>query len=355
MKELRIAMVAPSLEFLGGQGMQANILAENLSKEDCTVEFIPINPIFPARLRWLRRLPYVRTILNEVLYLAKLTALGGVDVVHVFSASYWSFLLAPVPAMVLARLFRKRVILNYHSGEAEDHLKRWGIWVHPWLGLAHEIVVPSEYLRQIFEHHGYRVRVVPNIVDTSRFYYRERFVLRPRLVSTRNLELHYRIDNTLKAFALVRAEYPEATLSIAGYGTEEPRLRSLGESLGSRGICFLNSVEFNKMPDLLDEADIFVNASVIDNQPVSILEALAAGLPIVSTATGDIGSMLCDGKAGVIVPPDDPVALGKEIIGLLKNPDRALILTRHGRKEVEKYQWSAVRTQWESVYNGRSA
>src|SRR6185295_18331682 len=127
------------------------------------------DPRFPAALRRLRSCPGLRTALNQALYVPSLRRLRRADVVHAFSASYFSFLLAPVPAMLLARALGKRVVLNYHSGEADDHLSRWGLLVHPWLRLAHEIVVPSEYLSEVFARHGYRTRVVPNIVDTWHF------------------------------------------------------------------------------------------------------------------------------------------------------------------------------------------
>ena len=117
---------------------------------------MPINPRFPAPLHGVRRYPGVRTLLNEALYVPSLACLRHVDVVHVFSASYWSFLLAPVPAMLAARSFGKRVILNYHSGEADDHLTHWGPLVHPWLRLVDDIVVPSAYLQDVFARHGYR-------------------------------------------------------------------------------------------------------------------------------------------------------------------------------------------------------
>ena len=135
-------------------------LLERLRAEGYAVDFLPINPVFPAGLRRLRRLPYLRTVVNQVLYLPSLWDLRRADVVHVFSASYWSFLLAPVPAMLAARRFGKRVVLNYHSGEAEDHLARWGNLVHPWLRLADEIVVPSVYLQEVFARFGHRARVI---------------------------------------------------------------------------------------------------------------------------------------------------------------------------------------------------
>lgn len=351
----RVALVAFSLDILGGQGVQACTLVGELRRGGHQVLFVPFNPRFPRPLQGVRRYRYARTILNEALYLPSLRHLRAADVVHVFSASYWSFVLAPVPAILTARNLGKRVVLHYHSGEADDHLARWGRWVHPWLRLVDEIVVPSEYLRRVFERRGYRVRVIPNVVDTSCFRYRERTPLRPRLLSARNLEPHYRVDNTLEAFVLLRAQYPEATLTVAGCGSEEGRLRRLAASLGANGLRFVGRVEPRAMADLYDQADVFVNSSVVDNQPVSVLEAFAAGLPVVSTETGDIAAMVRDGETGLIVPPGDPAAMAKAVAGLLDNPDRALLVARRARQEVEKYTWSEVREAWAAVYSGRPA
>jgi glycosyltransferase involved in cell wall biosynthesis len=351
----RIAIVASSLDILGGQGIQAQALIERLGGEGSAVDLLRINPRFPWGLGWVRRVPYARTVLNQTLYIPGLLRLQAADVVHVFSASYWSFLLAPAPAMAVARAFGKRVILNYHSGEADDHLARWGFLVHPWLRLAHEIVVPSEYLREVFARHGYRARVVPNVVDASYFRYRERRPLGPHLISTRNLERHYRVDNTLEAFALVRARYPQATLSVAGCGSEEPQLSRLATSLGLTGIRFLGRVEPKDLPTVLDGADVFVNSSTIDNQPVSVLEAFAAGLPVVSTPTGDIANMVRDGETGLLVPAGDPAGMAKAVISLLEDPDRAVAMARRARGEVEKYSWAHVSERWAAVYTGRPA
>ena len=193
------------------------------------------------------------------------------------------------------------------------------------------------------------------LVDTSRFHYKERAPLRPRLLSTRNLEPHYGVDNTLEAFALLKAQCPETTLTVAGCGSEEGRLRRLATSLGTCGIRSVGRVEPPAMPALYEEADIFVNSSVVDNQPLSLLEAFAAGLPVVSTGTGDITGMVRDGETGLIVPPRDPSAMAKAVASLLENPDRALLIARRAREEVEKYTWSEVREQWAAVYSGRVA
>lgn len=351
----RLALVAASLDILGGQAVQARLLGDALRKDGYEVLFLPTNPRFPRGFRWLRRVPYVRTLLSQALYLPSLLRLRGVDLVQVFSASYWSFLLAVVPAILAARSLDKRVVLHYHSGEADDHLARWGKRVHPWLRLVDEIVVPSPYLGHVFARHGYRARVIRNVVDTSCFRYRPRTPLRPRLLSTRNLEPYYRVDNTLEAFALLKARYPEAILTVAGYGSEEARLRRLAASLGAGGIRFVGRVEPPAMPELYDQADIFINSSVVDNQPVSILEAFAAGLPVVSTATGDIAGMVRDGETGLVVPPGDPLATAKAVTGFLEDPERARLLAGHARREVDTYTWPQVREAWAAVYAGSPA
>jgi glycosyltransferase involved in cell wall biosynthesis len=218
--------------------------------------------------------------------------------------------------------------------------------------MVDEIVVPSEYLRDVFARHGYRTRVIRNVVDASRFRYRKRMPLRPRLLSIRNFEPHYRVDITLEAFALLKAQHPEATLTIAGHGSGEGQLRELAAAIGTNGIEFVGRVERPDIPGLYDRSDIFVNSSVVDNQPVSVLEAFAAGLPVVSTGTGDIAAMVRDGDTGLLVPQGDPMAMAKAVTSLLEDPGRALVMTRRGRQEIEKYTWSRVRTEWATLYEG---
>jgi glycosyltransferase involved in cell wall biosynthesis len=349
---MRLALVAASPRIVGGQGVQAQALAEALRAEGHDLRFVPVDPLFPRGLRWVRGWPYARTVLNEALYLPSLGALRGADVVHVFSASYWSFLLAPAPAMLAARALGRRVLLHYHSGEAEDHLGRWGALVHPWLRLADELVVPSSYLRRVFEAHGYRPRVIHNVVDTSRFAYRERSRLGPRLLCARNLDPYYRVDTVLRAFALLRARHPGATLTITGHGRAEDSLRALAAELGPEGIRFTGPVKAAAMPALYDEADIFVNCSVVDNQPVSVLEAFAAGLPVVTTPAGGIPDMVRHDDTGLIVPAADPVATAEAVAALLRDPDRARKLAARARREVDAYTWPQVRKAWAAAYAG---
>jgi glycosyltransferase involved in cell wall biosynthesis len=351
----RVALVATSLDIIGGHGVQASELLRGLTAEGLDVRTVPINPRFPRGLGWARRAPGLRTLVNQALYLPKLAAFRDVDVVHVFSASYWSFLLSPVPAMLAARACRRPVVLHYHSGEAEDHLAHWGPLVHPWLRLADRIVVPSEYLSRVFGRHGYPTSVIPNVIDPARFQFRERLGLRPRLLSVRNLESHYGVDTILRAFALVRARRPDATLTVAGVGSQAAPLGHLAAQLGEAGVRFLGRVEPERMPALMNDADILMNASSVDNQPVTLLEAFACGLPVVTTPTGDIASLVQDGNAGRLVPVGDAAAMARAVVDLLDEPDAGRRIAQRARCQVEAYTWPQVRHAWMDIYAHASA
>lgn len=351
----RITMVVASLDILGGHGVQARTLVRYLAEDGYRVSVLPIDPRFPRGLGWVRRIPYARTALTQALYRPSLARLGDADVVHVFAASYWSFLLGPVPAIAAARRLGKRLVVNYHSGEAEDHLARWGRLVHPFLRLADVIAVPSPYLARIFATHGYRARVIPNAVDTSAFAYRQRGPLRPRLLSTRNLEPYYDVANTIRAFSRIAGRHPDATLTVAGHGSQERALRQLACHLGlERAVRFAGRIEPDAMPALADSADIFVNSSVVDNQPISVLEAQAAGLPVVSTPTGGIAEIVRDGETGLLIPPRDPEAMASAVARLLDDPELGGALARRAREAIAPYTWAGVRELWAAAY-GASA
>src|ERR1051325_4943645 len=124
---IRVLVVAPSLRILGGLALQAKYLLEHLGSEPLfQVSFVPHNPRFPGPLRLLQKIKYLRTILTSLVYGTNLLVrVSRHDIIHVFSASYYSFLLAFAPAIFVGRLFGRKVILNYHSGKAEGHLRSW--------------------------------------------------------------------------------------------------------------------------------------------------------------------------------------------------------------------------------------
>ncbi len=351
-KPLRLLIVAPSFDILGGQAVQAARLLKRLSQERrLEVGFLAINPRLPGPLRWLQKIKYMRTAVTSIAYLASLLRrVGGYDVIHIFSASYFSFVIAPTPAILIGKLYGKKLLLNYHSGEARDHLRRWRRSVIPTLRLVDEIAVPSEYLVRVFAEFGLHAKPIPNLIETDTFCFRERRPLRAIFLSNRNFEVHYGVDRVLRAFAIVQQRLPEARLIIAGDGPARASLEELARDLKLRNTKFTGRVPHDRISELYDAADIFLNASEVDNQPLSILEAFACGLPVVTTDAGGITEMVAPEKTALVVPMGASEQLAASALRLLDDAVLTDRIVRQARKECQKYQWETVRGQWLSLY-----
>jgi glycosyltransferase involved in cell wall biosynthesis len=353
--KLRILVVAPSFDIIGGQTVQAARLIERLRQEPgLEVGFLPINPRLPGALRKLQAIKYVRTVVTSIAYIASLlNRVRKYDVLHVFSASYWSFVLAPTPAMLIGKLYGKKILLNYHSGEADDHLQRWRSAI-PTIRLADELVVPSPYLVRVFAKFGLVAKPIYNLIDNGEFHFRERDPLRPVFLSNRNFELHYGVDRVLHAFAEIQKRIPESKLIVAGDGPERASLYELARKLELRNTDFTGKVDHNQIVDLYDATDIFINGSEIDNQPLSILEAFACGLPVVTTDAGGIPDMVVHNQTALVSPRGDFQQLASNAIKLLEDPNLTRGLIAAAVMECENYQWPAVRDQWLDTYYAMS-
>jgi glycosyltransferase involved in cell wall biosynthesis len=350
--DVRVCVIAPSLGILGGQAVQALRLVEHLNQgQAVSVDLLPVNPKLPGLLGRLQSIKYVRTVLTSVRYLASLLGqLRHYDVIHVFSASYLSFMLAPLPALLVGRLYGKKVVLNYHSGEAQDHLERWPSAIRL-MGLAHEIIVPSAYLVDVFAGFGIRTRAIFNFIDVDDIPYRRRTTLRPRFLTNRNLESLYNVGCSLRAFARVQREYPDAELTVAGFGSQRAMLESIARELGLRNTTFVGRVPANEMAAQYDKSDIFLNASNIDNMPLSILDSFAAGVPVVTTNAGGIPYVVRDGETGFLVERGDSDGLADAALRLLRDDDLATRIGDAARQEcLARYTWPVVREEWENLY-----
>jgi glycosyltransferase involved in cell wall biosynthesis len=331
----------------GGMPVQAEAIVNGLTSEGVPVVRIPTN----LRGSRLDRARFLRTFLRGPAFLVRLLcALPRVDVLHVNTCSGIYFFLFGATSILLGRAAGKRIVLHYHSGNAPAFFAKCRPAIRWLLGRVHEIVVPSNYLGGVFADMGFPSRVIPNICDLDRFS-RAPLPLSPVFVVARNLEPIYGVDTILHAFSSVRARYPHAKLIILGSGTQRVSLAALAERLGIAGaVTFTGYIENARIPDVFSTAAIFVNASLSDNQPVSILEAFAAGLPVISSEVGGIPCLVRHGETGLLVPPQNAEALADAMIAMLTTPDLATRCVQHARRFVQDYSWTAVYTRLKQVY-----
>ena len=348
---LNVAIVAPSMEILGGQAVQAARLIDSWRNDpDVRAWLVPVNPPPPRVLAFTLKVKYLRTVVTQLLYWPLLLReLRHADIVHVFSASYFSFLLAPLPAVLVAKLYGKPVVMNYRSGEAPDHLKRSLIARHT-LHAVDVNAVPSPFLHDVFAAFGIASEIIPNIVDGERFRFRRRERLQPRILSTRNFEPLYNLPCTLRAFRLIQDRHPDASLTLVGGGSMDAAIRRLAQELRLEHVTFIGRVPPKEIWRHYADADIYLQTPDIDNMPSSVLEAFASGCPVVSTRAGGVPAILVDGRQGLLVPCGDAEAAADAVLRLIEDPDLARRVSDAAFETCGKYQWSSVRARWIALY-----
>ena len=348
---IRVAIVAPSLRILGGQAVQAQRLLDHWARDrDVESWLVPVNPVPAAPFDRLLGVTYARTLATQLWYWPLLMRqLRRADVVHVFSASYSSFLLAPLPAVLVAKALRKPVVLNYRSGEAPDHLQKSAI-ARRILKRVDRNVVPSRFLQDVFASFDIPSSVIANTIDLSQFSYRVRDPLRPRLLSTRNFEPLYNVACTLRAFARIQARVPDASLTLVGDGSCARSLQRLAGELRLHHVRFVGRVAPSEMAAHYAAADIYVQTPSIDNMPGSVIEAFASGLPVVATGVGGVPAILTHGVHGLLAGDDDDEVVARHVIALLDQPDYARQLAAAAYATCRTYEWRALRAQWLDAY-----
>jgi L-malate glycosyltransferase len=352
---LRIGLVGPLPPPSGGMANQTLQLAKLLREEGIKVELIQVNR--PYNPSWIGRLKGIRAVFRLLPYLLHLwRSASEVQLFHVMANSGWSWHLFAAPAIWIASIRGKPVIINYRGGEADSFFNKASFWIKPSLSRAGAIIVPSGFLEAVFAKHSFSTSIVPNIIDLSRFRVETRLEAPlkadfPHIIVTRNLEPIYDNATALRAFGIVRRTFPAAKLILAGSGPERQALESLTTDLGiADAVTFTGRVDNESMAALYHSADIMINPSLADNMPISVLEALASGVPVVSTDVGGVPYLVEHEKTALLVPVQDANAMAGAILLLLNDSARTKQMKKAGIESVQQYTWSNVRGRLLGVY-----
>ncbi|MEX1198500.1 MAG: glycosyltransferase family 4 protein [Pseudohongiellaceae bacterium] len=354
-KTLQLGLVGPVPPPNGGMAMQTQQLARLLQSEGIAVDLLATNGQY--RPAFMAGVPVIRALFRLIPFLFALWRLAGrVDVIHLMANSGWSWQLHCAPTLWLGWLRSTPVVVNYRGGEAGTYFARSFRRVRPSLRKAAAVVVPSGYLQALFRQFGETTRIIPNIIDRELFHPRTgRTPGTFTLVVTRNLEAIYGIDTAIRAFAQVLAGDSSVRLRIAGSGPAETSLRELVRDLDiDEAVSFEGRLDRPGIVALYAEADAMLNPSTVDNMPNSVLEALACGLPVISTDVGGVPFIVCHRETALLIPPSDINAMAEAIRELKGNAALRRTLSSSGLAELEQYTWPRVRRQWLALYTNLS-
>jgi glycosyltransferase involved in cell wall biosynthesis len=216
---------------------------------------------------------------------------------------------------------------------------------------AAAVTTPSRYLYEAMQPYRADVRLLPNPLDVSAYTFRLRERPHPRLVWLRALQDVYNPVMALRVVALLKREYPDVELLLVGpdKGAGVRVRAAIAEmELGER-VRLVGRVPKADVPQWLDAGDVFLNTSYVDNTPISLMEAMASGLPIISTDVGGIPYLVRDGENGLLVAADDAGAMAAAVQRVLHEAGLAARLSRAARTAAEAFDWAAVLPQWESL------
>ena len=263
--------------------------------------------------------------------------------------SYWNWINS-VFAILVAKLLRKSITMVYRGGGFNDFVSKFPLAVLPFLRRVDQLIVPSGFLHREFEIRGLKHRIIPNVIELDGWPYRRRVRLEPKLLWVRRLRTEYNPWMGIEVLQRVQQRHPEATLRIVGEGYMEEEMRRRIAAEGVQGVELVGHLPLVKLRGQFSEADIFINTTNVDNQPRSVMEAMASGLPIVSTNVGGVPFLIDHRVHGILVPPRDPDAMAAAVLGLLADSSVGLMLTDHAIELIRGFSWRSTRYLWAQVF-----
>jgi glycosyltransferase involved in cell wall biosynthesis len=214
---------------------------------------------------------------------------------------------------------------------------------------------PSEYLASSLRKFRHDITVLANAIDVTAYPFRYRRFATPRLVWLRAFHRIYDPSLAVKTLALLAKDFPDIQLLMIGPdkgdGSYEAA-RSLAASLGVENrIEFSGRIPKRDVGDWINRGDIFLNTSTVDNQPVTLLEAMACGACVVSTDIGGIPFIAKNRINALLVSVGDADAFANAVTEILRDPDVSAKLSQNARRSAEAYDWSVVLPQWTMLLN----
>lgn len=256
-------------------------------------------------------------------------------------------------AAYLLRALRKPFVISLHGGSLPMFSQRHAVATRWLLNTANAVTAPSGYLANALNPYCPKIQIIPNGMDVARYPFRLRENPQPRLIWIRAFHQLYNPAMAPKVLAGLIQAHPQAQLVMIGADKGDGSLaetRRTAEQFGvSTRISFPGFVQKSQIPEWLNQADIFLNTTSIDNTPVTIMEAMACGLCVISTNAGGVPYILENESSGLTVAPDDAPAMTAAVQRILTDPDLAGRLSKNARAQSGNFDWSSLLDLWESL------
>lgn len=252
-----------------------------------------------------------------------------------------------------ARLFKIKYIPLLHGGDLPNRLRNNPRLSRMIFRNAYQNVAPSNYLKQVFEKEGFtNVILIQNTIEIDKYVFKERDILAPKLLWVRAFASIYNPKMAIEVLKILKEKYPLATLTMVGPDKDGSlqKTQNFANSLGV-SVTFTGQLKKETWWELAQEHDIFINTSHFDNTPVSIMEAMALGLPVVSTRVGGIPYLLTHKQNALLVGDESSEQMAEAIDYLLTNENDAKSIQTNAREFILHLDWEVVKEKWKVLFN----
>lgn len=263
------------------------------------------------------------------------------------SAFYFAFITS-----LIARIYKTKYIPILHGGNLPERLMKSKKMSEMIFKNSYINVSPSNYLKDKFMKEGYNTVLIDNTINILEYTFKERKAIKPRLLYVRAFAKIYNPILALRVLKLVHQKYPEAVLCMVGPDRDGTladveayiKKNSLSDYVKLTGV--LPKKDWHQ---LSKNYDVFINTTNVDNTPVSLIETMALGLPIVSTDVGGVPFLVSNNIDGLLVKPDSEKEMSDAIFNLLENSELTNSLSLKGRFKAENMDWDVVKDKWAKI------
>lgn len=248
----------------------------------------------------------------------------------------------------IARFRKIKYIPILHGGNLPKRLQHNPILSNLIFKNAYKNIAPSAYLKHQFEKAGFNnVMYISNSIELSNYSFKERKTIKPKILWVRAFASIYNPEMAVRVLFEVKKKYPSASLTMVGPDKDGSlqQCRALAKKLGV-DVTFTGKLSKQEWIKLSEEFDVFINTTNFDNTPVSVIETMALGLPIVSTNVGGISYLLQHNETALLVEQNNENQMIVAIEEILNNPEKSNKLSLQGRKLANSFDWNIIKEQW---------
>lgn len=252
----------------------------------------------------------------------------------------------------LARWHKVPYVPILHGGDLPSRLKSWPRVCKFVFSYSKTNVSPSLYLKEHFSKAGFQVTYIPNFIELEQYPFLKRVSLKPKLLWVRAFHRVYNPTLAIDILKLLSVKFSNTILCMIGTdkdgSMEEVKSKAYAEGV-SHQLEITGYLSKDEWRSKSKEFDIFINTTNFDNMPVSVVEAMALGLPVVSTDAGGLPYLIHHMDDGIIANKGDAASFVEAIEKLVLEPELASKLSGNARLKVEGFDWAVVRNQWRDL------